>query len=107
MCVTIIPAQVFIEPKNITMGKEIWFKALITCPEKNDVKKLEAVICQGASGNPDKIKKIGQNFKVSFETKDLLNIKPGGSVCLTVTAFFEKNGEKFALEGRDTVMIIE
>ena len=106
-CVTIVPAKVRIEPKTISMDEKGDITAFVTCPEGYNVKGWDAFVCQGALARMAEIIKNGQTYKAKFSIKDILNLKPGASVSLTVTAVFEKDGERFALEGNDYVKILK
>lgn len=117
-CVETISAKAGIMPPMLKLNKKGKFIARIHTPKGLDMRgwKNTAIVCEGALA--DKVKRIrkfwwwrpngrGSIYFARFHSSDLINITKGDDVTFTVTAIFEKDGQRLALEGSDSVRVIE
>ena len=104
-CVEIIPAEVRIEPETLNLRSKGVFTAFITLPQGYEFMNFIAVTCEGAPKVRDNYSHQGRVYQVKFNRQDLMNVKAGKHVPFTVTAIFERNGQKFALEGTDRIRV--
>jgi hypothetical protein len=114
-CVNIIPAKVRIEPETINLKSNGVFTAFFTLPKgyhkKHDFHKKGrfelTVVCEGAPAIEVTAIKRGNGYIAKFRTQDLINIFPGDKITFKAYAIFDHHGETFAIEGSDTVRVIE
>jgi len=114
-CVKIIPAKVRIEPETINLKSNGVFTAFFTLPngyhKKHHFNKKHwfelTVVCEGAPAMKVMAIKRGNGYIAKFRTQDLINITPGDEITFTADAIFNHHGETIAIEGSDTVRVIE
>jgi hypothetical protein len=108
-CVTIVPATVDIKQTKVKVGKGS-FVAKMTLPEGysfESKKGISAAVSEGALVKSVSLQKKGKLISANFKMKDVIGIIPGDAVTFTVAAMFDQGGKTYALEGSDTVMVLE
>jgi hypothetical protein len=114
-CVKTIPTKVRIEPETINLKSNGVFTTFFTLPKgyhkKHHFNKKHwfelTVVCEGAPAMKVMAIKRGNGYIAKFRTQDLINITPGDEITFTAYAIFDHHGETFAIEGSDTVRVIE
>jgi hypothetical protein len=71
------------------------------------VRNWDAVVSEGTPAVKGTFSKNGRAYVAKFNSQDLINITDGEEVSFTVTAIFEHNGEKVALEGTYPLRVIK
>jgi hypothetical protein len=103
-----------IVPPTIGVHGTDKFIAVITALQDLDLRGYEniAVVCEGALaekviGIPSLFHGKGGIYIAKFDKNDLINIAATDEMTFTVTAIFDKAGERISLEGSDTVKVVE
>ncbi len=108
-CATVVPATVDIKQTKVKVGKGS-FKAMMTIPEGytfGNKKDISAAVSEGASAKRIALNKKKGIISANFKMKDAIGITAGDAVIFTVTALFDEGGKTYALEGSDTVEVLE
>jgi len=108
-CVTIVPATVDIKQVKVKVGKGS-FAAKMTIPEGYNFtskKEIGSVVSEGALAKSIALNKNKGIISANFKMKDVVGMTPGDAVIFTVTALFDQEGKTYALEGSDTVKVLE
>lgn len=108
-CATVVPATVDIKQTKVKVGKGS-FKAMMTIPEGytfGNKKDISAAVSEGASAKRIALNKKKGIISANFNMKDAIGITAGDAVIFTVTALFDEGGKTYALEGSDTVEVLE
>jgi outer membrane murein-binding lipoprotein Lpp len=106
VCVNLIPAEVRIEPKIISLDKGN-FTAFVKIPEGYSLQNILAVVCEGAAAKKFYFAENGRTLVAEFNSKSLINITPKEGWVFAVTVIFRFGGQTFALEGCDVVNVFE
>jgi hypothetical protein len=64
-------------------------------------------VCEGAPAVKGTAIKHGDGYIAKFRTQDLINITPGDKITFTAYGIFDHHGETFAIEGSDTVKVLD
>jgi hypothetical protein len=113
-CAEPVEASVDILPSTIGLHGIDKFLSIITAP--SDLKmcgwEKVAVVCEGAEA--ERVIEIPSFhwgrptvYIAQFDRDDLINIAKTDETMFTVTAIFEKNGERISLEGSERVRVVE
>jgi feruloyl esterase len=108
-CATIVPATVDIKQVQVKVGKGA-FAAKMAVPEGYNFtskKEIGSVVSEGALAKRIALNKNKGIISANFKMKDVVGMTPGDAVIFTVTALFDQEGKTFALEGSDTVKVLE
>lgn len=115
-CVNLIPVKVRIEPETMNLKSNGVFTAFFTLPKKgchnkhnfNKKDRFElTAVCEGAPAVKGTAIKHGDGYIAKFRTQDLINITPGDKITFTAYGSFDHHGETFAIEGSDTVKVLD
>ena len=115
-CVNLIPVKVRIEPETMNLKSNGVFTAFFTLPKKgchnkhnfNKKDRFElTAVCEGAPAVKGTAIKHGDGYIAKFRTQDLINITPGDKITFTAYGIFDHHGETFAIEGSDTVKVLD
>ncbi|MBN1611624.1 MAG: tannase/feruloyl esterase family alpha/beta hydrolase [Polyangiaceae bacterium] len=109
VCAEPTASWVYVAPSTLRLSKTKKFTAVVMGPSGLNLRHWEnvAVVCEGALAQ--KVVKVPglPIYLAQFDTDDLINITAGEAVTFAVTAVLEKGDRRIALEGRDTVRVVE
>ena len=104
-----IRARVRILPDPLNIANKGYFAAFVTLPGSYKAADVDStsVVCEGAPAvRLIRMKMFPQTFAAVFRREELLNIKPGNAVSLTVSGTINNNNQNIAFSGSAFIKII-